>query len=88
MSTPTQASNRTVTLAQLRKAMTAAQTGLLAEASKARAREQEIVAKAGMETREAVKRALEGGVSARVIAAAMGLSVPRIYQMRTELERP
>lgn len=79
--------SRTVTLSQLRTAMNAKQKGFLSDAVKARNDEKDQTARAAMKTRLKVKAALEAGVSARVIAAGLGLSVPRIYQMRSEVDQ-
>ena len=87
MTNTTKPRSRTVTLTQLRSAMSPKQRGFLSDAVKAREDEKETTAKAQLRTRMKVKAALEAGVSARVIAAGLGLSVPRIYQMRTEVDQ-
>lgn len=87
MNTKPKTRSRTVTLSQLRSAMSPQQRGYLSDAVKAREDEKKTTAKAQLRTRMKVKAALEAGVSARVIAAGLGLSVPRIYQMRTEVDQ-
>ncbi|QBP31160.1 hypothetical protein SEA_CEPENS_42 [Mycobacterium phage Cepens] len=55
---------------------------LIADVVASRRREKEMHRAARRLTGEAVRRALEGGVSRRKLAAALHVSVARVYQLR------
>lgn len=66
------------------EALAPAQRRLIQRAENARAREQRIIQESMDKSRIAVQKALDGGVPARVMAARLGVSLARVYQMRDE----